>query len=109
MHIGLVWDCTGNEIGGGRTMALCVNGELCEAQPVTTTWSPQNLAPRILLGEGETGGEAAFENLRVYDYCKTDFRDRYEQQAPGLMRVRLDLADDETGETFTIESGVMVQ
>jgi len=107
VHVALVWDCTGQELGGNRTMALYVNGLLREDATETNTWSPQEFGPYISLGMAEgVEAEAAFENLRVYDYCKTDFEDRYRQEALGLMRVRLVLEDDETGERFTIESGV---
>ncbi len=110
VHVALVWDCTGRRIGDGRTMALYVNGLLREETIETTTWTPQDFGPFFSLGEiGGDEAEAAFDNLRAYDYCKTDFRDRYREQALGLMRVRLVLTDDGTGESFTIESGVLTQ
>jgi type II secretory pathway pseudopilin PulG len=110
VHIGLVWDSTGRDIDGSSTMALYVNGERFGERVVRLKWSPQAFGPYLLLGneDGEET-EAAFDNLRVYDYCKTDLRDRYLERAPSLMRVRLELADEETGDKFTIESGVMAQ
>ncbi|MBN1918208.1 MAG: hypothetical protein JW889_09880 [Verrucomicrobia bacterium] len=109
VHVAMVWDCTGRQIGGGRTMALYINGVLCDDGAVIDTWTPQPFGAWLSLGDYEfCDAEAAYENLRVYDYCKTDFRDRYLQQAPCLMRVRLDLADEATGDTLSIESGVPV-
>ena len=111
VHVAVVWDCTGREIGGGRTVALYVDGQLCEESPRTSTWTPQPFGSHFCFGEAYGGeAEAAFDNLRVYDYCKTDFRDRYREQALGLMSVMLTLEDPEApGETVTIESGVWVQ
>jgi type II secretory pathway pseudopilin PulG len=109
VHVAVVWDCTGRRIGSGRTVALFVNGELSEESPRTNTWTATPFGSVFSLGDYELyEAEAAFENLRVYDYCKTDFRDRYLQQAPCLLRVRLDLAQGETGHTVSVESGVPV-
>jgi type II secretory pathway pseudopilin PulG len=110
VHIALVWDCTGQEIGGGRTVALYVDGVLCGGSAQTGTWSLASLGASFALGNLEgVEAEGVFDNLRVYDYCTTDFRARYREQALGLMRVRLTLEDDATGRTFTIASGVAVE
>jgi prepilin-type N-terminal cleavage/methylation domain-containing protein len=110
-HVALVWDCTGKRIGGGRTVALYVDGELCESTACTSTWSAAAFGPHFCFGKA-TGGEAeaAFDNLRIYDYCKTDLRDRYREQAVGLVRVTLTLEDpDAPGETVTISGGAWAQ
>jgi len=109
-HIALVWDNTGRRIGEGRTLALYVNGLRREASAQTEAWSLQGLGPFFSLGRAETAdAEAAFDNLRAYDYCKTDFADRYREDGLGLLRVRLELKDEATGDTVTIENGVLVQ
>lgn len=109
LHVAIVWDCTGTQIGGGRTMALYVNGVQRETAAETTTWTPAAFGATLSLGEHELfDAEATFENIRIYTYCKTDFSDRYVQTASSLMRVRLDMADDETGQAFSLSSGVTV-
>jgi type II secretory pathway pseudopilin PulG len=109
VHVALAWDCTGTRLPGGRTVALFVNGELCEDSAQTGTWTAESFGASFTLGEYDLySAEAAFDNLRVYDYCKTDFRDRYLEDALGVMQVELVLVDDE-GQTLTIESAVTVQ
>jgi hypothetical protein len=111
VHVALVWDCTGKRIGGGRTVALYVDGKLRESAACTSTWTPSPFGSTFCFGKA-TGGEAeaAFDNLRVYDYCRTDLRDRYREQALGLVRVFLTLEDpDAPGETVTMESGAWAQ
>ena len=93
-------------------MALYLNGLLCEEQAQTGTWSPQEFGSHLTLGQSGGGdAEAAFDNLRIYDYCKTNFQDRNREKALGLMRVWLvlSLTQDETDESFNIESGVKVR
>jgi len=110
VHIALAWDCTGTELPGGRTVALFVNGELCEDSDQTSTWTAESFGSSFTLGEYNMyDAEAAFDNLRVYDYCKTDFSDRYLEQEFGVMRVGLTLVDDETGQTVVIDSAVSVR
>ncbi len=110
VHVALVWDCTGRAIGGGRTVALYVNGMLCEASAQTGTWSAQPFGAYFCLSQTYGAeAEAAFDNLRVYDYCKTDFRDRYKEDALGLMRVELTLESPDGSETLTLENGVWLQ
>lgn len=111
VHVAIVWDSQGREIGGGRTAALFVNGALCENSPQTGTFSPLSLGTNFSLGRSSgIEAEAAFDNLRVYDYCKTDFRDRYLEEAFGLMRVILTLEDpDAPGDTITLRGRVWLQ
>jgi type II secretory pathway pseudopilin PulG len=109
VHVAVVWDCTGRQIGGGRTMALYIDGVRCETAAETTTWTPVAFGSTVSLGEYDLfDGEATFENIRIYTYCKTDFTDRYVQTASSLMRVRLDMTDEKTGQTFSLSSGVTV-
>jgi hypothetical protein len=91
-------------------MALYVNGVLCEASAQTGTWSPDPFGAYFCLGQAHGAeAEAAFDNLRVYDYCKTDFRDRYKEDALGLMRVELTLESPDGSETLALENGVWLQ
>jgi type II secretory pathway pseudopilin PulG len=110
-HVALVWDCTGKRIGGGRTVALYVDSKLREITACTSTWTPTAFGAHFCFGKADGGeAEAAFDNLRVYDYCKTDLRDRYREQALGLVRVTLTLENpDAPGETITIPGGVWGQ
>jgi type II secretory pathway pseudopilin PulG len=109
VHVALAWDCTGTRLPGGRTVALFVDSELCEQSAQTGKWTAESFGSSFTLGEYDMySAEAAFDNLRVYDYCKTDFRDRYLEDALGVMQVELVLVDDE-GQTLTIKSAVTVR
>lgn len=76
-HFGLTWDRQGNDIGGGKTVALYVENVL-EASSVTT-WDTDTLPANMCVGyrPGQKHSDAVIDNIKTYDTCKTDFSDRF--------------------------------
>jgi hypothetical protein len=85
VHLGFVWSNDGTAIDSfGTTARLYINGELAGSS--YNTWEIRDTkSSRLLLGgavsqkatsEDPTSIWAAVDNLKVYNYCKTDFSDR---------------------------------
>jgi len=81
VHIGLVWDGEGNDIGGGKTAALYVNG--VEVDSVLNTWTAGDLNTNLQVGYRDASYYAVciIDNLKYYEECKTDFSDRNDEGA----------------------------
>ena len=96
VHIAIVWDSVGKELPGGRTMAMYINGTMAsEAIPETTTWTPGKFDAGYFCFGSWAGkeAEACFDNIKVYDYCKTNFNDRNQEVADGLVTFELTVSD----------------
>jgi len=85
VHLGFAWSYDGSAIDSyGTTARLYINGELAGSS--YNTWEIKDTkSSRLLLGgavsqkaasEDPTSIWAAVDNLKVYNYCKTDFSDR---------------------------------
>jgi hypothetical protein len=87
MHVALVWSNDGMNTDNGDTVRLYLNGVLVLASKDPWTIGDAksvNLrlggANTFLAYNNDAFGSAIFENLRVYDYCKTFFD--IEKQSP---------------------------
>ncbi len=91
VHIGIVWDSQGEDIGNGETMAVYVNGiKRNDGSPVTAGWTAGSFGTYFSLGKiKDKAAEAAIDNLKVYDCCKTNFNDRDNEDAQGLVTLYL--------------------
>ena len=79
-HIALVWENSGTEMDGADTIRLYINGDFCIAS--RTTWEVlDNKGALFRLGGGNTylagnnddDGAAIFGDVKVYNFCKTEF------------------------------------
>jgi len=86
VHIAAVWDSGAKFLGQGRTMVLYVDGlRAAEVSPETTTWTPGRFSGYFCFGSyAGNEAEASFDNIKVYDYCKTNFNDRLQEEGEGL-------------------------
>jgi type II secretory pathway pseudopilin PulG len=86
-HIAVVWDSMGKEIGQSQTMAVYINGvKAGSMMPETTTWEPGRFGGYFCFGSYEGApAEAYFDNIKIYDYCKTNFNDRFQEEGEGLV------------------------
>lgn len=84
LHFGLTWDRQGNDIGGGKTVALYIDN--VEKASSTTTWDTDTVNPNLYIGL-EKGGtmhsDAVIDNLKTQDVVKTDFSDKEDEDADG--------------------------
>lgn len=86
-HYALVWNVAGIAgVGDGR----CKMMAFVDGQPNTASWSGACPAPEkvivppagrlgLLSHQSMAGGRIVFDNLKIWDYDKTDFRDRNEE------------------------------
>ena len=82
VHFAIVWDREGNDIGGGKTLALYINGVL-KASTVET-WDTSDVNANLFISTNRSGdlhSDAVIDNLKTYDTCKTDFSDREDESA----------------------------
>lgn len=86
-HIAVVWDSTGRDIGQGQTMAVYINGDKASSTTAeTTTWEPGRFSGYFSFGSyAGAPAKAYFDNVKVYDYCKTNFNDRFQEEGEGLV------------------------
>jgi len=76
-HFGLTWDREGNDIGGGKTVALYINN--VEVASSITGWDTDDVNANIYIGIRRAGGyhsDMVIDNLKTLDTCKTDFSDK---------------------------------
>jgi len=80
VHLAMVWSNDGSHSDSGATVCLYMNGELVIFSK--TTWEIENCKSACLrLGGGNTvlaynsdsEGSGIFDNLKLYNYCKTSF------------------------------------
>jgi len=100
VHIAVVWDSTGEDIGEGQIMALFVDGIERGDAPHKIGWMHGIMfTPCLVIGADSVTSPAqgTFDNLKVYDYCKTNFDDRNREDAVGVITIdmRLDNGSDE--------------
>lgn len=83
LHFGLTWDRQGNDIGGGKTVALYVDNVL-EASSLIT-WSTDSILANMCVGyrPGTKYSLAVIDQLKTYDTCKIDFSDRNTEHCNG--------------------------
>jgi len=78
IHLGVTWDCTGADIGSGRTCALYVDDVLKAS--TTTTWNAgSGHNANLYIGSNVSSAmhaDAVLDNLKTYDTCKVDFSDK---------------------------------
>lgn len=89
MHLAVVWDGDGIESYGGKTLALFVNG--VEIASTTQTFSTTvDFDQYLSLGSQAgcvflpnspakcySGASGSFDNVKIWNYAKTDFSDRF--------------------------------
>lgn len=85
VHIGVVWSHDGTDMDNDDTTRLYINGELICINK--TQWDIADSKISILRLGGctagsalnqDTYGSAIFDNIKIYNYCKTDFNINYE-------------------------------
>jgi uncharacterized repeat protein (TIGR02543 family) len=130
-HYALVWNANGlPEIGDGtRKVGIFLDGQLIsesgffhDNHPLCLADLPDPYVFGLLNHHGITGGRVAFDNLKVWNYAKTDFSDRFDEDAgdPGtptpanelLLWNRLgsedQIANSEVGPSGTYTAGTFV-
>ena len=95
VHVAIVWDSMGRHIGNGETMALYINGtKQIDSGAVTTTWQAGAFGSFFCFGGAAVSeARASFDNLKIYDYARTDFDSRYEEADMGIVTVYLNIDD----------------
>ncbi len=90
VHFAVVWDRQGNDIGGGKTFCVYINGVL-RGSTITTWNTSSNFHPIIYVCTSRRTPRnkalAVIDNLKTYDVCKTDFSDKEiegEEPPPGV-------------------------
>ncbi len=89
MHVAVSWDGDGMDQYGGKTLALFVDG-VEVASSVQKFTAPAGFDEYLILGgspgsgfvqnsprKAYSGASGSFDNLKVWDYAKTDFSDRF--------------------------------
>jgi hypothetical protein len=103
VHVALVWDSTGRDIGDSQTAALFIDGEQrATSANITSTWARSGyFTAELIIGDPDfvVVSEAVFDNIKVYDYCKTNFDDRHKDDAIGAISIALRLHNG-TDQTF---------
>lgn len=77
LHFAVVWDREGNDIGGGKTLAIYVNN--VEEASSITTWDAAAVSANLYVGidhNQDYHSDAVIDNLKTFDICKTDFSDK---------------------------------
>lgn len=78
MHFGVTWDREGNDIGGGKTLALYIDNVLKASH--TITWNTGTINVDLYVGARASNqteySNIVIDNLKTFDTCKTDFSDR---------------------------------
>ena len=104
LHIAVAWDSKGENIGEGQTMALFVDGvQRAAVTPQKDTWTQEGTFTSDLeIGDPnmDVKAVAAFDNLKVYNYCKTNFDDRNREDAVGAITIDMQLDDGSGGITM---------
>jgi hypothetical protein len=75
-HVALVWDREGID-GTTDTMRAYINGTLYGSK--VETWDPDQRVSNVMLGHADYPQWAAIDNLVVWNYAKTDFSYRFEE------------------------------
>jgi len=76
-HIAVVWDRQGNDIGGGKTLAIFTDDRL--AASTTDTWNAATLSGNLILlnwYDLDRRSCGSIDNIKAHIVCKTDFNDR---------------------------------
>lgn len=76
-HIAVVWDRTGTDIGGGKTVAIYTDDEL-EASNVTT-WGAVSVSGNFIFLNRyslDMALNCIVDNIKIHNVCKIDFNDR---------------------------------
>jgi len=80
VHFGLVWDNSGEFMDDGSTMRLYINGDLIVGSKVKWGVSDtKSINLRLggccteLSGNRDFWGSGIFQNLKIYNFCKTSF------------------------------------
>ncbi len=102
LHIAVVWDSEGEDIGDGQTMALFADGiQRNDSGQQTNQWDAVGVSVSdLMIGDWTMDGTRAlamFDNLKVYNYPKTNFDDRNREDAVGAVTVDIRL-DNGSGE-----------
>jgi len=82
MHFGITWDREGNDIGGGKTLAVYINN--VEKLSKTTTWLTGAVNANLYVGTKAnqlSHSDAVIDNLKTHDVVKTDFSDKEDESA----------------------------
>ncbi len=92
MHLAVVWGMSGTKMSNGDTLRFYINNKL-----VYSTKSAENItdvkSSYIKLSGGNTplaynydvaSGGGVYKDLKIYNYCKTDFSDRYDAAADSV-------------------------
>jgi len=76
LHIGVTWDETGTDIGGGKTIAIYVDN--VEEDSIILTWTAGAIATDMRVGyrDGSYYSDMIVDNIKYYDVVKTDFSDK---------------------------------
>lgn len=82
LHIAATWDSGG--IGGSSdTMRVYLNNELVETSQTALAVSAFGTSADIAGGnDGDIAGKFFVDNLKLWDFAKTDFSDRFNEGAP---------------------------
>ena len=80
-HVALAWDRDGID-GTSDTLRAYINGELHGAE--AEMWEPDLLVSTIIIGRSDYEQMAAIDNLVIWDYAKTDFSDRFNENPIGV-------------------------
>jgi len=78
IHMAVIWDAAGNDLGNSKTIMLKVNN--VEKSSSTVTWSTSGtLNANLYIGINDGGlnhSDAVIDNIKTYNICKTDFSDK---------------------------------
>lgn len=79
-HFAVTWDRQGNDIGNSKTLMFKVDD--VEVVSSTVTWNTDVVNPNLFVGCSRyhaLPGNSIIDNLKTYDFCKTDFSDRNDE------------------------------
>jgi len=81
IHFGITWDKDGNDIGGGKTVAIYIDNVLEDSSIVT--WTSGALSANLQIGWRDASyyAEGIIDNLKFHEECKTDFSDKEDEDA----------------------------
>jgi hypothetical protein len=80
VHLAVVWDRSGIA-GSGDYMRIYIDGSMAAAQSSSNTWGQDNTAGAFRVATTWDGSfdedRFSVDNLKVWDFAKTDFSDRF--------------------------------
>ena len=104
-HYALVWDETGiaGVDDGSRAVAVFLDGALESGQwqqPMSVSFQAPDGGMLGILGNTENQGSVAMDNLKIWDYPKIDFTDRFDEGPLGVAHQVVDCATDSLQEAI---------